>query len=332
VKTNDLSESVPIISYWWDENDEGAEPSSIDLEISVPDGSTIRATKADMADVSTGSIADTWQYMLDGTVEGAYPWTIEGVVDSRILKSSGVILFGPASASPGPCALWCDWQDVLDICPEGLGLDDEDTLPQGARDAILEYVTWILYMLDGARHPGICTTTRDLCRGCVRVGGRCCCADGDSVDLRGRFPVFDVWDVTIDGEVIDRALYKVRDSRYLVRLDGQRWPSCLDWSATWAFGRNPPIGLRRAAAVFAREMAKSCIGEECALPERVTTVNREGVTYVVLDAQKFLDEGRTGIYDVDQPLIAARPPKDGRRSTPGGGSPLRRTTSSRSTT
>lgn len=331
METNDLTEAVPIISYWWDEDEVGAEPSEINLEISVPDGSTITATKVDMADVSTGTIADTWQYMLTGTVEGAYPYTINGKVDGRTLVSSGVVLFGPASASPGPCALWCDWGDVLDTCgSDTTGLDDEDQISQGVRTQILERVTWILYMLDGGRYPGICTTRRSLCRGCIRRLGRCCCAEGDRIDLRGRFPVFDVWDVTIDGETIDRSLYEVRDSRYLVRTDGEHWPSCTDWFATWAFGRNPPVGLKYAAAVFAREVGTSCLGEECALPERVTTVNREGITYVVMDAQGFLDAGRTGIYDVDLALIAARPPKEPTRSLPGGGSPLQRTTSHRS--
>ena len=329
METNDLTESVPIISYWWDKDDEGAEPSTISLTISVPDGSTITATKADMADVSTGTAADTWQYMLTGTVEGAYPYQISGQVDGRTLTSSGVVLFGPASASPGPCALWCDWGDVLNTCPEIEELDDETLLPQGVRNAILERVTWTLYMLDGGRYPGICTTTRSLCRGCRRIRGFCCCAEGDSIDLRGRFPIFDVWDVTIDDVVIDRSLYRVRNSRYLVRTDDEHWPSCTTWSATWAFGRNPPVGLKFAAAVFAREIAKSCLGLDCALPERVTSVTREGMSYVILDSQKFIDEGRTGIYDVDIALIAARPPKDAKRSLPGGGSPLKRTTSSR---
>lgn len=330
METHDVGEAVPIISYWWDQNDEGAEPTSIDLTIEVPDGSTLTATKADMADVSDPNPQnDTWQYMLTGTIEGAYVWQIEGVVDGRTLKSSGVILFGPASASPGPCGLWCDWQDVLDTCPDVEELADETLLPQGARNAILERVTWILYMLDGGRYPGICTTTRSLCRGCRRVGGRCCCAEGDRIDMRGRFPIFDVWDVTIDDEIIDRSLYTVRDSRYLVRTDDEYWPACNDWSATWAFGRNPPVGLRHAAAVFAREIGKACVGVDCALPERVTSVSREGVSYVLLDSQKFLDEGRTGIYDVDLALIAARPPQESGRSFPGGGSPLRRTTSHR---
>jgi hypothetical protein len=52
-------------------------------------------------------------------------------------------------------------------------------------------------------------------------------------------------------------------------------------------------------------------------------VNRDGTSYVILDSQKFLDEGRTGIYDVDLALIAARPPAEGKPgSFPGGGSPL----------
>lgn len=329
MNTLEVGMTAPIVTYWWDEADEGAEPSSIDLTITSPSGTVTTVDKSGMTDVSTGLANDTWEYALTGTEEGAYTWTLEGVVNGRTIKSDGVLLFGPASASPGPCALWCDWDDVLKTCPDVPALDDEELLPLGVRDAILERVTWILYMLDGARYPGICIVTRDLCRGCRRIVGRCCCADGDSVDLRGRFPIFDVWDVTIDGEVIDRSLYAVRDSRYLVRTDDEHWPPCETWSATWAFGRNPPVGLVHAAAVFAREIAKSCVGADCALPERVTSVSREGTSYVVLDSQKFLQEGRTGIYDVDLALIAARPPAEKQKSFVGGGSPLKRTTSHR---
>lgn len=327
---NEVNSTVPLVTRWWDENGDGAEPDSIDFTITAPDGTTTVGDKGDMTDVSDGSPADSWSYPLTGTAEGAWHYAFTGVIDDRTIEQDGIVLFGPASASPGPCALWCDWDDVLDTCPEIAELADETLIPQGARNAILERVTWILYMLDGGRYPGICIVTRDLCRGCIRVGGRCCCADGDRIDLRGRFPVFDVWDVTIDGEVIDRSLYTVENSRYLVRTDDERWPSCNDWSATWAFGRNPPVGLAHAAAVFAREIGKGCLGLDCALPERVTSISREGVSYVVMDSQKFLDEGRTGIYDVDLALIAARPPADVGRSTPGGGTPLKRTRSTRS--
>lgn len=330
MKTSEVGMTVPIISAWWDENRDGAEPTTIDLVITSPDGTVLTLDKTDMTDVSEGATSDTWEYALTGAEEGAYVWAMVGVVGGRTIKSDGVILFGPASASPGPCATWCSWDDVIDACPEVPALTDEARIPLGARDAILERVTWILYMLDGGRYPGICTTTRSVCRECSTCRRTsCCCPSRDSIDLKGRFPVFAAWGVTIDGTELDRSAYQLRDNRWLVRTDGERWPSCADltdsdgFSATWAYGRNPPVGLKHAAAVFAREIAKGCLDEVCALPERVTTVNREGTTYVVLDSQKFLDEGRVGIYDVDLALIAARPPAETKQgSFPGGGSPL----------
>jgi hypothetical protein len=65
-----------------------------------------------------------------------------------------------------------------------------------------------------------------------------------------------------------------------------------------------------AARRLAIEFVKLWEGdEECALPQRITSVSRQGVSYTILDQQDFLDELRTGIYEIDLYLKTANPDK-----------------------
>jgi hypothetical protein len=47
------------------------------------------------------------------------------------------------------------------------------------------------------------------------------------------------------------------------------------------------------------EWSLAASGKPCRLPERVTSVTRQGVSWTLLDPQDFLDDGRTGLYQVD---------------------------------
>jgi hypothetical protein len=65
-----------------------------------------------------------------------------------------------------------------------------------------------------------------------------------------------------------------------------------------------------AARVLALEFAKLWAGDEdCALPQRITSVSRQGVSYTILDQQDFLDELKTGLYVVDLFLKSVNPDK-----------------------
>jgi hypothetical protein len=64
----------------------------------------------------------------------------------------------------------------------------------------------------------------------------------------------------------------------------------------------PPVAA--AVHTLACEMDKADAGEACSLPQRVTSVSRQGVSWSILDPQDFLNEGRTGLYAVDLVLSA----------------------------
>jgi hypothetical protein len=51
---------------------------------------------------------------------------------------------------------------------------------------------------------------------------------------------------------------------------------------------------------LAEEYLKAYQGKSGALPERVTSVSRQGASWTILDPQDFLKDGLTGIGPIDQ--------------------------------
>jgi hypothetical protein len=70
-----------------------------------------------------------------------------------------------------------------------------------------------------------------------------------------------------------------------------------------------------AARKLAIEFARLWSGDEmCELPQRVTSVSRQGVSYTILDNQEFIDELRTGLYEIDLFLKVTNPDNARRKS------------------
>lgn len=142
---------------------------------------------------------------------------------------------------------------------------------------------------------------------CGRCRARCGCSSLAEVRLPG--PIDGVTKVVVDGETLPEAAYRVDNRTRVVRTDGGRWPVCQDlgkptsepgtWEVTYRRGTPVPKGGEIAAAVLACEMAKGVAGDDCALPQRVTNVSREGVTMTILDTFEGLEAGRTGLWLVD---------------------------------
>lgn len=64
-------------------------------------------------------------------------------------------------------------------------------------------------------------------------------------------------------------------------------------------GNNLPPGADSAALKLADEYVKAATGQDCALPERITSVSRQGASWTLLDPQDFLKDGLTGIGPID---------------------------------
>lgn len=141
------------------------------------------------------------------------------------------------------------------------------------------------------------------------------------IDL-GQYPVTAITSVKIDGATFaydSGANYRLDDWRYLVRTDGNLWPSAqnllLDdtqpgtWSVQLIYGAVPPQTAISACAQLASELTKHCMGEmaKCQLPLRVTAMTRQGVTYSLPDVMDILNRGKTGLYFVDLAIDTFNP-------------------------
>lgn len=162
---------------------------------------------------------------------------------------------------------------------------------------------------------------------CGCSGHRVGCTWLPEIDLGGgSIKITEVTQVLIDGAVVDPSTYRVDEYRWLVRTTpnpetpNEGWPCCQSmdlpttqvgtFEVTYTYGTPPPRGGVQAAAALACQLALACTpGAEgqCSLPERVTSITRQGVSMVVIDPFDFLEEGRTGLYVVDQWINSVNP-------------------------
>lgn len=147
----------------------------------------------------------------------------------------------------------------------------------------------------------------------MRVYGNDYLGDGTSsrsrVRLRGR-KVIKIHTVRNgDGNIVDPKKYYLADHSTLYGSPNSNWTP-FNVEITYTYGTQPPSAGRSAARLLATELVKLYEGDDtCALPQRVTNVSRQGVSYTVLDNQDFIQEMRTGLYAVDLFLKTANPDK-----------------------
>lgn len=145
----------------------------------------------------------------------------------------------------------------------------------------------------------------------------CDCQDACSCtklsEIKLPYPTCSVDKVLVDGVELDEGEYTIYNFYQLVRLNGETWPTCNDlskpdtepgtWSVEVTYGRPVPELVLLGASEMACEIIKSCVGKPCKLPQRISSVSRQGVTVSFLDSMDFLDKGQTGLYFTD---LAAR--------------------------
>lgn len=155
------------------------------------------------------------------------------------------------------------------------------------------------------------------CRTCPGACG--CGAELSEVYLPGTYAVTGI---VVDGESLDPlTTVMVYDNSRIIRADGSQWPACQDlslpsdavsgaagtWQITILRGLPVPDGGALAAGLLACEFLKACVGaDDCRLPKRVQTITRQGVTVGFQDMFEGLSDLRTGIWEIDAFLEAAR--------------------------
>lgn len=134
------------------------------------------------------------------------------------------------------------------------------------------------------------------------------------IRLRGR-PVTKIHSVrTRDGRILDPSSYYLVDHSTLQAAAGVPWTPC-NVEITYTYGSPIPTSGKMAARTLAVEFTKLWSGDEdCMLPQRITSISRQGVSYTLLDSQDFIDDVRTGLYAVDLFLKSTNPDKARARS------------------
>lgn len=187
--------------------------------------------------------------------------------------------YGVCDAIAAPC---------LDPCPVGW------TTYQGAYGH--------LPVVGGSRlsNHGISPCGCDPCRGLSRYA---------TVAIPG--PVVEITAVTIDGVSLDPSEYRIDGTSLVTRLEGA-WPTGnADWTISYRRGIPVPVGGQFAAGRLSLELWRAYCGDkECALPQRVQTVARQGVTVAMLDSFDDIDAGHTGIWVIDSWIASVMKPEE----------------------
>lgn len=247
---------------------------------------------------------------------------------------------GPAPFTLEPCTPWLTGADLADCCT----IPDTDL---ALADQAAEQATSLLFPLSGNRFTGLCERTVRPCpRGCrcwparpglwnglladrgwawggfpsaLSILGRGAftgtCPPLSTVKLSG-YPVREILEVTIDGQTIDPAEYKILRYQDLVRLDKdgrrQHWPGCQNFGVeegegtffvTYLAGVEPPPSAVAAAAQLACQLLRACPDDgetgDCDLPPGTVRVTRQGITIEAQTLGLYLASGQTGLAQVD---------------------------------
>lgn len=239
--------------------------------------------------------APDWATYPPGVQSAAAAWA------TYILWSLTGRRYGPCSITIRPCG------------PKCLGPNGYLTFPVNSGSTSSAGMPWMIPWIDNG-----------VWRNCGCAGG-CTCSATCEVALPG--PVAFIDEVTIDGVVLDPSAYRLDSLRgipVLVRTDGGCWPDCQDMDAdvtevgsfaiTYQRGTLVPRAGQIAAGLLAAEFAKACVGQDCALPQQLSSLSRNGVEVTVVDPATLVDNGLTGIANVDLWIRAVNPTAKAQRS------------------
>lgn len=151
-------------------------------------------------------------------------------------------------------------------------------------------------------------------------GTRCCCKAHCEIYLPG--PVASIEEVLVRGEVVPADEYRVdvaAGSYILVKTTAGCWPTCQDFNEdadgehafaiTYTRARRVPGSVIWGTEILACELGKAIVNAPCALPARLSSLTRQGVTADLVATQSAADIGifPTGINEVDMIIRAVNP-------------------------
>lgn len=155
------------------------------------------------------------------------------------------------------------------------------------------------------------------------------------IHLRGR-PIRVVDSVTVDGdEVTDFEIFNtstIRLPKSCLNHNPWLWTSGWNWTGpgpvptNWAdpgsthclrkvivdytYGAEAPDGVENSINILSEEIEKAIAGDEdCQLPSRVTEVSSRGISMTLLEPNDFIEDGKTGVPEVDRMIALHNPSK-----------------------
>jgi hypothetical protein len=213
-----------------------------------------------------------------------------------------------------------------------LELADLDSPSDPYAEYAIDMASFVLWSLSGRKYSGTRTITEqyvcpqsDLPIGCTQIDTNIyynpaigvnsyvlpsylfsTSSIGTRFKLRQK-PVRSISSVHVAGTEIPSGSYYIRNSSELVITTLASL--CEGPLVTYTYGVKPPFAGKLAAIELANNFVRAYNGLECDLPERVQSIQRQGLSIEMLDPEQFLDNNRTGLYKVDLFLQAANPGK-----------------------
>jgi hypothetical protein len=195
-------------------------------------------------------------------------------------------------------------------------------------ESAVQFASLVLYKLSAEKYNGIQTVTEVYTNDAITSTASSPHLISGSMYNLPRFteghrnlrllntPVRSVSEVRYMGRVLDPSEYSLRNNSYLVRHQSLPWvlDPMNEIEITYSYGTPPPAAGKRAAIRLANELILSDMGSgNCALPERISSVSKQGVSYTIMDPQEFISNGKVGIYEIDLFLASVNPTKAKKR-------------------
>jgi hypothetical protein len=192
-------------------------------------------------------------------------------------------------------------------------VQDLDTPSSPYAGEAVQAASYILWQLSGRKFSGVQTITEiyrqtslsSIATTPVSVSGgmtnRPCtsCGGTHTLWLRNR-PVSGIVQMKSGETEIDPGTYLLLDGNRLIPSSPYACWGHGDITITYTHGIEVPSAGKLAARELANQIIYAVTGsDQCRLPDRVTSISRQGVSWTIIDPQDFLDQGRTGLYLVD---------------------------------
>ena len=275
----------------------GVDPDDGDVEFTIVWGDSTPDTVTESGETEPHTYERPGQYTIVATASVGSDSADADDVIVTVLAPAG----HPALDNDGGVCV--PWVSLEDVCG-----DQTSTRERQLLQSAINVATRWLNDATGRRWNGPCTTfVRPLLSVDCGVGYT------GSIDLSLwlKPPMRRIIDLRVDGEPIDTTWvylagnklhashgYGDEDSLMIPwpTQNTDRPPGGIDtWDLTVEHGAGPPEPLREAASRLATEIVKQCCGQECDLPDNVSSISRDGVTITFNPPAP----GRTGIPFID---------------------------------